>query len=42
MPVLACAAMQKQYKTIDGYFSQGLGLDTATIDKLRDNFNDRG
>jgi hypothetical protein len=27
--------MQKRYKTIDGYFSQGLALDAATIDKLR-------
>ena len=41
MPVLACAAMRKQDKTINGYFSQGLGLDTATIDKLRDKFTDR-
>jgi len=27
--------MRRQYKTIDGYFSQGLTLDAATIDKLR-------
>ena len=27
--------MQQRYKTIDGYFSQGLGLDAATIDKVR-------
>jgi protein-tyrosine phosphatase family protein len=27
--------MQKRYKTIDSYFSQGLGLDAATIGKLR-------
>jgi len=27
--------MQKRYKTIDGYFSQGLGLDAATIGKRR-------
>jgi protein-tyrosine phosphatase len=27
--------MQSRYKTIDGYFSQGLALETATIGKLR-------
>ena len=37
----AIGEMQKRYKTIDGYFSQGLRLDTATIDKLRDKFTDR-
>ena len=27
--------MRKRYKTIDGYFADGLGLDAATIDRLR-------
>ena len=34
--------MQKRYKTIDGYFSQGLGLDAATIGKLRVRFTESG
>jgi len=38
----AIGEMQKRYKTIDGYFSQGLGLDRATIDKLRVRFTESG
>lgn len=38
----AIGEMQKRYKTIDGYFSQGLGLDDATIDKLRVRFTGSG
>jgi len=34
--------MQKRYKTIDGYFSQGLGLDAATIGKLRVRLTESG
>lgn len=33
--------MQQRYKTIDGYFSQGLALDTATIDKIRARLTER-
>jgi hypothetical protein len=33
--------MHKRYQTIDGYFSQGLGLDAATIGKLRAKLTDR-
>jgi len=32
--------MRKRYKTVDGYFSQGLGLDAATIGKLRVRFTE--
>jgi protein-tyrosine phosphatase len=32
------AEMKKHYATIDGYFSQGLGLDSATIEKLQSTF----
>jgi protein-tyrosine phosphatase len=32
------AEMKKHYGTIDGYFSEGLGLDSATIEKLRSTF----
>ena len=28
--------VRQRYKTIDGYFAVGLGLDAATIDRLRD------
>jgi protein-tyrosine phosphatase len=38
----AIGEMQKRYKTIDGYFSQGLGVDRATIDKLRVRFTESG
>ena len=37
----AIGEMQKRYKTIDGYFSQGLALNTATIDKLRAKLTER-
>jgi protein-tyrosine phosphatase len=37
----AIEEMQKRYKTIDGYFSQGLALDAATLDKLRAKFTER-
>ena len=30
----ALGEMKERYTTIDGYFSQGLGLDAATIGKL--------
>jgi protein tyrosine/serine phosphatase len=33
--------MHKRYKTVDGYFSQGLGLDAVTIGKLRDKLTER-
>ena len=33
--------MRKRYQTIDGYFSQGLGLDGATIGKLRTKLTER-
>jgi protein-tyrosine phosphatase len=33
--------MHKRYKTIDGYFSQGLGLDAATVGKLRAKLTER-
>jgi protein-tyrosine phosphatase len=33
--------MRKRYKTIDGYFADGLGLDAATIDRLRDAYIER-
>jgi protein-tyrosine phosphatase len=38
----AIGEMHKRFKTIDGYFSQGLGLDAATIDRLRDRLTERG
>jgi hypothetical protein len=33
--------MQKRCGTIDGYFSQGLGLDSVTIEKLKSTFQRR-
>jgi protein-tyrosine phosphatase len=33
--------MHKRYETIDGYFSQGLGLDAATVAKLRAKLTER-
>jgi protein-tyrosine phosphatase len=38
----AISEMHQRYQTIDGYFSQGLGLDAATIGRLRDRLTDRG
>jgi protein-tyrosine phosphatase len=34
--------MHRRYKTVDGYFSQGLGLDAATVGKLRAKLTERG
>jgi protein-tyrosine phosphatase len=33
--------MYRRYKAVDGYFSQGLGLDAVTIGKLRDKLTER-
>jgi len=33
--------MRKRYQTIDGYFTDGLGLDAATIQRLRDAYIER-
>jgi hypothetical protein len=30
--------MEKHYETIEGYFSERLGLDSATIEQLRSTF----
>jgi protein-tyrosine phosphatase len=32
------AEMRKRFKSIDGYFTDGLGLDAATIERLRSDF----
>jgi hypothetical protein len=34
--------MKRHYKTIEGYFADGLGLGRQTIGKLRDAFTEPG